>query len=103
METAETGREALEKLARERFDLVFMDVKMPEMDGLEAVGRLRRAEAAEGRPRTPVIALTAHALVGDRERCLAAGMDDYLSKPLSLEEFDRTLAKFMNSGKCMNS
>jgi signal transduction histidine kinase/DNA-binding response OmpR family regulator len=83
VETAVNGREALEALARERFDVVLMDVQMPEMDGFEAVRRLRAEERA-GRPRTPVIAMTAHAMAGDRERCLEAGMDDYVSKPIDV-------------------
>ncbi len=95
VETAGTGRAALEMLAREAFDVVLMDVQMPVMDGVEAVGILRRGEVAGADPTTPVIALTAHALVGDRERFMAAGMDDYISKPINLDEFERILAKFV--------
>jgi PAS domain S-box-containing protein len=78
---AGTGQQALEALQRESFDLVLMDVQMPEMGGLEAVARIRAREAGRERP-LPVIALTARAMPGDRERCLAAGMDAYLTKPL---------------------
>jgi len=79
------GREAVEKLERDRFNLVLMDVQMPELDGLEATAVIRSRERADGR-RVPIIALTAHAMSGDKERCLAAGMDGYLSKPLRAHE-----------------
>ena len=82
---AATGREALDAAAREAFDLIFMDVQMPEMDGFEATRLIRESEAAIGR-HTPIVAMTAHAMAGDRERCLAAGMDDYISKPLQKSE-----------------
>jgi PAS domain S-box-containing protein len=76
------GAEALEAIERERFDLVLMDVQMPQLDGLEATRLLRQREAVRNGRRIPVVAMTAHALKGDRERCLAAGMDDYISKPI---------------------
>jgi CheY-like chemotaxis protein len=78
---AHNGREALAELERQAFDVVLMDVEMPEMDGVEATSRIRKREREQG-SRVPVVALTAHALKGDRERFLAAGMDDYLTKPL---------------------
>jgi len=78
---ASNGREGVEIFQRERFDVVLMDIQMPEMDGFEALAAIRAFEERTGR-RTPVVALTAHALKEDRDRCLAAGMDDYLSKPL---------------------
>jgi two-component system, sensor histidine kinase and response regulator len=77
---AADGREALASTRTNSFDLILMDVQMPEMDGFEAT-RLIRTEEPPGR-HTPIVAMTAHAMIGDRERCLAAGMDDYLSKPL---------------------
>ena len=78
---AANGREAVDAAGREAFDLIFMDVQMPEMDGFEATRCIRQSEQVSGR-RTPIVAMTAHAMAGDRERCLAAGMDDYISKPL---------------------
>jgi CheY-like chemotaxis protein len=88
-EVAGTGLAALEALTRQSYDLVLMDCQMPELDGYATTTRLR---ALEGPARhTPVIAMTAHALPGDRERCLAAGMDDYLSKPLRLEALREVL------------
>ena len=77
---AANGREALASTRAESFDLILMDVQMPEMDGFEVTRLYPRRRAA--RPPTPIVAITAYAMVGDRERCLAAGMDDYLSKPL---------------------
>jgi signal transduction histidine kinase/DNA-binding response OmpR family regulator len=84
-----TGREAIEQLRKYPFDVVLMDVQMPEMSGFEATEAIRDLDRALG-AHTPIVALTAHALKGDRERCLAAGMDDYLSKPIRPEElFER--------------
>jgi signal transduction histidine kinase/DNA-binding response OmpR family regulator len=81
---AASGREALAALAEETFDLVFTDVQMPDMDGFELTAAIRARES--GGRRLPVVAMTAHAMKGDRERCLAAGMDDYVSKPIRDEE-----------------
>ena len=82
VEVAGDGEEALQKLATGTYDLVLMDCQMPKKDGLEATAELREREGAANRGRIPVVALTANAMEGDRERCLAAGMDDYLSKQL---------------------
>jgi two-component system sensor histidine kinase/response regulator len=93
---AKNGREALEVLAKYRFDLVLMDLQMPEMDGLEATATLRQDEKRKGDGRyQPVIALTAHAMKGDKERCLAAGMDGYLTKPIRPEELDAILEVYV--------
>ena len=85
-EIAENGREVLEWLSREPFHLILMDCQMPEMDGFEATRRIRDYEQRTGgRLHIPIIALTANAMSEDREKCLAVGMDDYLSKPLKPE------------------
>jgi PAS domain S-box-containing protein len=90
------GRKAVEVYQVERFDLVLMDVSMPEMDGFEATGLIRKHQKAVGR-RVPIYAMTAHAMKGDRERCLEAGMDGYMAKPLSAAELWRTLAELSHS------
>jgi CheY-like chemotaxis protein len=87
---AGTGLEALQALEKESFDLVLMDVQMPEMDGLEATAAIREKEKSNGRHQ-PVVALTAHAMKGDREKCMAGGMDGYLSKPIRPQELDQLL------------
>jgi two-component system sensor histidine kinase/response regulator len=89
---AENGREALELYLQGSFDVVLMDVQMPEMDGFEATRAIRSADGAIGR-HTPIIALTAHAMRGDEERCLEAGMDGYLAKPLDLPNLARILER----------
>ena len=93
VDIAGDGAEALAKLAHGRYAAVFMDCQMPNVDGYEATGRIRAQE--RGDERLPVIAMTAHAMAGDRERCLAAGMDDYLSKPLRPELLDEVLERWL--------
>lgn len=93
--TAENGEQALVMLETEVFDCVLMDIQMPVLDGLEATRQLRQRERATGRRRTPVVALTANALAGERERCLAAGMDDYLSKPFQRRTLLHVVARYL--------
>ena len=90
--TAGNGREALRILEAEAFDLVLMDVQMPEMDGFEATAEIRRRER-EGNTHIPIVAMTAHAMAGDRERCLGAGMDDYLTKPIRAQDLLNLIAR----------
>jgi CheY-like chemotaxis protein len=89
---AGNGKEAMAAIAREPFDAVLMDVQMPEMDGIEVTRRLRRREKETG-GHLPIIAMTAHAMKGDRQRCLEAGMDDYVSKPLQPNELFDTVER----------
>ena len=104
VEVVNTGREALDALERRSFDVVLMDLEMPDMDGLEATAVIRRQEETHGRPghpedaafparvpRVPIIAMTAHAIKGFRERCLAAGMDDFITKPIKPQEMYRAV------------
>ena len=91
---AANGREALAALEKDDYDLVLMDVQMPEMDGLEATAAIRKMEEGSGKHQT-VVALTAHAMKGDEERCLAAGMDGYLSKPIRPAELDAILESYV--------
>lgn len=94
VEVAENGMEALEKLKYSAFDLIIMDIQMPGMDGIEATSRIRRAEAG---PPIPIIALTAYALQGDRERFLSAGMNAYLAKPVQINELLQTVEDLLQS------
>lgn len=85
VESVTNGREALDRLATAAFDLVLMDVEMPVVDGFEATAVIRETEKTRG-GHMRIIAMTAHALESDRERCLAAGMDGYVSKPIRADE-----------------
>jgi CheY-like chemotaxis protein len=90
------GLEALSQWQTEKFDLIFMDVQMPEMDGLTATRQIRQAEEACGL-HIPIVAMTARAMAGDRERCLEAGMDDYITKPLNRVSLDKVLTACMQT------
>ena len=89
-----SGREALQALKEQEFDLVLMDVQMPEMDGLETTAAIREKEKATG-SRLPIIAMTAHAMKGDLERCLTAGMNKYISKPIQPRELFEAIEGFV--------
>jgi CheY-like chemotaxis protein len=89
------GREAVDAVAKGGYALVLMDCQMPEVDGFEATREIRRAEAASG-AHVPIIAMTANALDGDREACLAAGMDAYLAKPVQLAALRAAIERFAN-------
>ncbi len=87
---ANNGLEALQALEKQSFDVVLMDVQMPVLDGFQATALVREREGAGG-SRVPIIAMTAHAMQGDRERCLAAGMDAYVSKPVHLQQLSAAI------------
>ena len=96
VQVAGDGREALQKLTENDFDIVLMDVQMPELDGIEATAAIRDNERTTGK-HVPIIAMTAHAMKGDRERCLAAGMDGYISKPIRLEKLLGEMAALLQT------
>lgn len=97
VELARTGEEAVEAAERDRFDVILMDIQMPGMDGLEATRRIRAFEQQKGRY-TPIVAMTAHAMVGDRDRFIEAGMDEYVSKPISRDRLREVLRGIQRIG-----
>jgi CheY-like chemotaxis protein len=99
---ARNGLQAVEKFHDEEFDFILMDVHMPEMDGLEATRLIRQRELSTGR-RIPIIAMTASAMDGDRERCLESGMDDYVSKPMQTDELFAALARVQTEASSRNT
>jgi CheY-like chemotaxis protein len=95
VECAENGDKALEMFRRGRYGLVFTDLHMPGLDGRQLTAAIRAHERENGVPRTPVIALTANVLSGEAERCLAAGMDDYLGKPVTIGQLSQKLERWL--------
>ena len=91
---ADNGQLAVDAMRERKFDIVLMDMMMPVMDGLEATRRIRAAETENSLPRTPIIAMTANAMQGDRESCLEVGMDDYLAKPIKSQELQQLLQRY---------
>ncbi|MDE1153309.1 MAG: ATP-binding protein [Micavibrio sp.] len=98
-DVARTGLEALNKWKETPYDLLLMDVQMPEMDGFTATAQIRRMEAEKKLPRTPIIGMTAHALVGDKEKCIESGMDSYLAKPIIEADLKSKIFEFLNMKK----
>ena len=96
--SAENGRQALDILQFETLDLILMDIQMPVMDGLEATRRIRAGEVGMDKADIPIVALTAHAMSGDREKFLAAGMNDYLTKPVEMETLKEVIARVVTGG-----
>ncbi|TKB61001.1 MAG: response regulator [Nitrospira sp.] len=96
VDSAKDGRQALEVSATSAYDIIFMDCQMPIMDGFTATARIRERERQTQAARTPIIALTANAMAGDRDHCLAAGMDDYLSKPFSQDQMKEMLSRWLS-------
>ncbi|MBX3039373.1 MAG: response regulator [Bdellovibrionaceae bacterium] len=98
VDAAVNGVVALEKLRANPFDLILMDAHLPEMDGFEATRRIRRGEAGQKAEAAPIIALTASAIKGERERCLSVGMNDYLTKPVDLQQLEKTVRSYLGMG-----
>ena len=93
VEIAENGVEAVQKYTNGSFDIILMDIQMPELDGFQATKQIRESETSANR--IPIIALTANALTGDREKCLEAGMDDYITKPIEADKLEEILKKYL--------
>jgi two-component system sensor histidine kinase/response regulator len=102
IEVATNGHEVLAAVDRTAFDLILMDVQMPQMDSLEATAAIRKTEKGSS-GRVPIVAMTAHAMKGDRERCLDAGMDDYLTKPVDLERLREAVQRWASHEKPLSA
>jgi CheY-like chemotaxis protein len=98
VETADHGKEAVEQLRNTRYDLVLMDIQMPEMNGYEATRQIR-SEDLNGRRRIPIMAMTAHASIQERDRCMSLGMDDYISKPFDPEQLREQINQLLMAAK----
>jgi two-component system, sensor histidine kinase and response regulator len=94
------GQEVIDALSRLSYALIFMDCQMPEIDGFEACREIRKREV--GGPRVPIVAITANAMKGDRERCLAAGMDDYVSKPFKQDDLRAVIDRWIGSAPAVS-
>jgi len=92
----DNGVAAIAAFSATRYDLVLMDMQMPEMDGVEATATIRAMEKTYALPRIPIVAMTANTAAHDRERCLAAGMDDYIAKPIKADTLLATVARWLN-------
>jgi CheY-like chemotaxis protein len=97
IEDATTGLEVIEKVSQKSFDMILMDIEMPEMDGLEATRVIRRGEAGEENRRIPVIAITAHVIDDVRDRCIKAGMDGFLTKPIDVKNVVTVISGYLTS------
>ena len=94
-EIVSSGKDALQAMRNKVYDLVFMDCQMPEMDGYETTGIIRNDPTRCLTPGVPIVAMTAHAMVGDREKCISSGMDDYISKPIHTSDLEKMLVKYL--------
>ncbi|HOO31808.1 MAG TPA: response regulator [Thermotogota bacterium] len=99
--TVENGQQVIEEMKNDDYDLILMDIQMPILDGLEATKKIRLIENEEQLKRIPVIAVTAHAMVGDREKCLSSGMDDYMTKPIEEVELIKKIREYTNKDETL--
>lgn len=94
VDTAENGIDALGHISRQNYDIIFMDLQMPEMDGFQTTKEIRNMQ--KGKRETPIIAITANAMQSDKQKCLDAGMDDYLAKPFEIQDIEKLLKKYLS-------
>lgn len=93
VDVVENGKEAVEIYSKDKYDIIFMDIQMPEMDGYQATQEIRKLDGEN--KNTPIVAITANALDGDKEQCLEAGMNDYISKPIRAEQIEQIMYKYV--------